>query len=50
MGPLIRKMQDFGNYILDECLPGLKKIAEMNYERMVFLDQARFTGLHMNHT
>lgn len=50
MGPLIRKMQDFGNYILDECLPGLKKIAEMNYERMVFLGSGPLYGVaHESH-
>lgn len=45
MGPIIGKIQDFGKYILTECLPGLKKIAEMNYERMVFLGSGPLFGI-----
>ena len=50
MKPLIKKIQDFGNYILDECLPGLEKIAAMNYERMVFLGSGPLWGIaHESH-
>lgn len=47
---LIKKVQDFGNYILDECLPELKRIAEMKYERMVFLGSGPLLGVaHESH-
>ena len=50
MKPLIKKVQAFGNYILDECLPGLKKISEMNFERMVFLGSGPLFGVaHESH-
>lgn len=50
MESLIKKLQDLGNYILDECLPNLKKIAEMNYERMVFLGSGPLFGVaHESH-
>lgn len=48
--PLIKKIQGFGNYILNECLPGLKEVAEMNYERMVFLGSGPLLGVaHESH-
>jgi len=50
MKPLIKKVQYFGNYILDECLSGLKKIAEMKYDRMVFLGSGPLLGVaHESH-
>lgn len=50
MMPLIKKVQDFGNYILDEYLLSLKKIAEMDYERMVFLGSGSLFGVaHESH-
>lgn len=50
MKPLIKKVQAFGTYILDECLPGLKKIAERDYERMVFLGSGPLFGVaHESH-
>ncbi len=50
MEPLINGVQALGNYILDECLPGLKKIAEMNFERMVFLGSGPLFGIaHESH-
>jgi len=50
MAPLIKRLQGFGNYILDECLPGLKKIAEMNFDRMVFLGSGPLLGVaHESH-
>ena len=45
MEPIIKKVQDFGNYILDECLLSLKEIAELKYERMVFLGSGSLFGL-----
>jgi tagatose-6-phosphate ketose/aldose isomerase len=48
--PFVKKIQAFGNYILDECLPGLKKIAEMDYKRMVFLGSGPLMGVaHESH-
>lgn len=48
--PLINKIQSFGNYILDSCLPSLKKIAEMNNDRMVFLGSGPLLGIaHESH-
>ena len=50
MEPLIKKVQSLGNYILDECLQSLKKIAEMNYDRMVFLGSGPLFGIaHESH-
>lgn len=48
--PVVNKISDFGNYILDECLPGLKRIAEMDFERMVFLGSGPLFGIaHESH-
>jgi tagatose-6-phosphate ketose/aldose isomerase len=48
--PIIKKIADFGNYILKEHLPGLKKIAEINCERMVFLGSGPLFGVaHESH-
>lgn len=39
-----------GNYILSECLPGLKKIALLDVERMVFLGSGPLFGIaHESH-
>lgn len=50
MRPFILKIQEFGNYILDECLPTLKQIADINSERMVFLGSGPLYGIaHESH-
>lgn len=50
MEPLIKRVQVFGNYILDECLPTLKQIADINFERMVFLGSGPLFGIaHESH-
>jgi tagatose-6-phosphate ketose/aldose isomerase len=50
MRPFIQKIQEFGNYILDECLPTLKQIADLNFERMVFLGSGPLYGIaHESH-
>ncbi len=50
MEPIIEKIQNIGNYILDECLPSLKKIAEIGCERMVFLGSGPLFGIaHESH-
>ena len=50
MEPIVKKIRDLGNYILDECLPGLKRIAEMDYKRMVFLGSGPLLGIaHESH-
>lgn len=45
MGPLMEKLQRFGNFILNECLSGLKQIAEMDFQRMVFLGSGPLLGV-----
>lgn len=45
MEPIIKKIQHFGNFILNECLPDLRKIADMNFGRMVFLGSGPLTGI-----
>jgi tagatose-6-phosphate ketose/aldose isomerase len=48
--PFISRVCDMGQYILDEFLPGLKKIAEMDFERMVFLGSGSLFGVaHESH-
>ncbi|MGV8094562.1 MAG: SIS domain-containing protein [Mangrovibacterium sp.] len=50
MGTVVKKIKDSGNYILEECLSGLKRIAEMNYERMIFLGSGPLFGIaHESH-
>lgn len=50
MESTVKKAQGYGNYILNESLPGLKKIAEMDYERMVFLGSGPLFGIaHESH-
>lgn len=50
MEPIIKRIRDLGNYILDECLPGLKRIAGMDYKRMVFLGSGPLLGIaHESH-
>lgn len=50
MHPLIKEIQNLGNFILNECLPGLKNIAEMNFGRMVFLGSGPLMGIaHESH-
>lgn len=48
--PLIKRIQHSGDFILKQCLPDLKKIAEMNFGRMVFLGSGPLTGIaHESH-
>jgi tagatose-6-phosphate ketose/aldose isomerase len=48
--PVIRRVCEFGDYILKEYLPGLKQIAEMEFERMVFLGSGPLFGIaHESH-
>jgi tagatose-6-phosphate ketose/aldose isomerase len=48
--PVISRVCDIAEYILDEFLPGLKKIAEMDFERMVFLGSGPLFGVaHESH-
>jgi tagatose-6-phosphate ketose/aldose isomerase len=42
--PIIHKLENFGNYILNECLLELKKIADMKFERVVFLGSGPLLG------
>ncbi len=50
MQPLINKIKDLGNYILGECLSDLKKIADLDFERMVFLGSGPLFGIaHESH-
>jgi tagatose-6-phosphate ketose/aldose isomerase len=48
--PVISKVCEMGQYILDECLPGFKKIGDMDFERMVFLGSGPLFGVaHESH-
>ncbi len=50
MAPVVSKIGELGQYILDECLPGLKRIAEMDFERIVFLGSGPLFGVaHESH-
>lgn len=50
MAPIVSKARELGQYILDKCLPGLKKIAEMNFGRIVFLGSGPLFGVaHESH-
>lgn len=50
MESIIARVGKMGQYILDECLSGLKKIAEMGFERMVFLGSGPLFGVaHESH-
>lgn len=50
MKPIVRKIRDFGNYILTESLPCLKKIAETDFKRIVFLGSGSLFGVaHESH-
>ena len=50
MAPVIKKVQELGNYLLTDCLPSLKKIAETDCERMVFLGSGPLFGIaHESH-
>lgn len=50
MESIVKQAQGFGDYILKESLPGLKKIAEMEFERMVFLGSGPLFGIaHESH-
>lgn len=47
---IVKKLQALGNYILGDCLPDLKKMAENKIERMVFLGSGPFLGIaHESH-
>jgi len=46
----ISKISEMGQYILDEYLSGLKKIADMDFKRMVFLGSGPLFGVaHESH-
>ena len=48
--PVVSKVCQFGNYILDEYVADLKEIAEMDFERMVFLGSGPLFGVaHESH-
>lgn len=48
--PIINKICDFGKYILSEYLSGLKKIAEIDFNRVVFLGSGPLFGIaHESH-
>jgi tagatose-6-phosphate ketose/aldose isomerase len=50
MKPIVERVSELGKYILEECLPGLKRIAEMEYERMVYLGSGPMFGIaHESH-
>lgn len=50
MEPIIKKIRDMGKYILDECLHDLRRIAEIDCERMVFLGSGPLFGIaHESH-
>ncbi len=50
MLPVLRKLQTFGRVILDKNLPVLKKISEMDFERVVFLGSGSLYGTaHESH-
>ena len=50
MRPMINKLQKFGNMILNENLPKLKAIAELSFQRMVFLGSGPLFGTaHESH-
>lgn len=47
---LVRKIRNFGSFIFNNCLPGLKNIAELDYKRMVFLGSGPLFGIaHESH-
>jgi tagatose-6-phosphate ketose/aldose isomerase len=48
--PIISRVCELGNYILEEYLTSLKKVAEMDFERMVFLGSGPLFGIaHESH-
>ncbi|MCA1758467.1 MAG: SIS domain-containing protein [Bacteroidales bacterium] len=48
--PVISRVCELGNYILKEYLPDLKKMAETDFERMVFLGSGPLFGIaHESH-
>lgn len=48
--PIVSSLCDLGNYILSENLPGLRQIAEMEFDRMVFLGSGPLFGIaHESH-
>lgn len=50
MKPAVSRICEMGNYILKEYVSGLKKIAEMDFERMVFLGSGPLFGVaHESH-
>jgi tagatose-6-phosphate ketose/aldose isomerase len=50
MENIIPRVCELGNYILKEYLPGLKKLAETEFERMVFLGSGPLFGIaHESH-
>lgn len=50
MLPIVSKLRDCGNFILKECTDSLRKLAETNFQRMVFLGSGPLIGTaHESH-
>ena len=50
MLPIVSKLRDCGNFILKECTDSLRKLAETNFQRMVFLGSGPLSGAaHESH-
>lgn len=48
--PIIKKLRDCGNFILKECIDSLRMVAEINFQRMVFLGSGPLAGAaHESH-
>jgi tagatose-6-phosphate ketose/aldose isomerase len=43
--PLVRKLKDYGNFILEKCTDKLRKLAESDFQRMVFLGSGPLSGI-----
>ena len=42
--PVVNKLKDCGNFILDKCTDELRKLAESDFQRMVFLGSGPLVG------
>jgi len=50
MLPMIQQVRDCGQFILNSCVPGLKKLADSDFRRMVFLGSGPLFGTaHESH-
>lgn len=48
--PILNKLRDCGNFILKECTDSLRKLAETDFQRMVFLGSGPLAGAaHESH-